>query len=205
MRIIEYIKESIAPYFGEFKKSEKYINKKVNYKEVLLLFLSFSVIGTILSEFINPDDMFKLYNHNIFTIIISILMIILFTIILLFLSVSIQHLFLKLVGGKAKFTQTLKFSNSISIFPLIVFSILGLIPTFLIKDKLVSTIISSLILFLIIIFIIWSFVISVILFSKIHKISITKSLIALILPIVFLVIIGIILVIISLKLGLIKV
>ncbi len=199
MNIIEYLKQSVAPYFGEYDESHKYISKKVSWKEVFLLFVVFSIVGTIIGEVINPNPSYPLFINDpllVFSIILGITIMMPITVLF---SVSIQHLFLKLMGGKAKFIETLKFSNSISFFPLIVFTVIGLIPYLLIDNEMISSIIGIFILIVALIFMIWTLIVSAKMFSKVHKISFKKAIIAMILPILilffFLLIIGILLVI----------
>jgi len=190
MDIVKLIKNSVAPYFGEEKKSFEYIKKKVKWSEMFLFVVILSVLSYFLENLVNSEEKILIPNYMLY------IGVFVGTPMLLFLGYGLNHLFLKLFGGKAIFEDTLKFGNSVSIFPLFITTLLGLIPLSLIDTNTTfGNAFEILVYFMIIGVGIWSIVVTIRMYSKLHKISMFRVFMAMILPmfiIMFLVFIAII-------------
>jgi hypothetical protein len=114
------------------------------------------------------------------------------------ISYGILHLFLRIFGGKAKFEETIRFGLSISIFPTLIGVLFSFIPQNFIDMQRNNFAIPNMIVFgfigiLALGVIIWNLIVSVFVYSKLHKISKGKALLAMILPLI--IILGVILII----------
>jgi len=172
----KYLSNIISFYFSKnINKQISEIKEKTNYKEIFLILIAIAIIGNVLELILTPQ---KIVSINKTILLLIIILIIPISIIL---TTYLNNFFLKLFKGKSNFKETLKFSNSISILPLL-FSILLLIITNIFFNN--NALIIKINYFLIFLVNIYLIIINIRVLAKIHKVSYLKSFFAYILTII---------------------
>jgi len=173
MNILEYITNSIKLY-GFNDKAYKYIGEKVDWVEAYLIHIVFGVLGMMLGALINREFIVDYFFYFF----------ILITIILLgpFVLYGLTHLFFKMQGGKAKFTDFFKYCFSLGI----VFSfikIISFIVILIVKNLDFYLMFDSLKIInrgLIVMFVIYSLVVSIKTLSKLQNVSVSRGFMAIV-------------------------
>lgn len=189
MDIVKFFKNSINLYFEKKYDSYNYIHKKISWWEVFLTFLILGVFSAMISFIFDPaiKEDFSMAISPLIMLVVFVIVLILMAF-MTFFSYGILHLILKLFGAKGSFKDTFKFGMSISIFPSLVFIVLGILPLFFQNNIILTTVFSVIMFFIAIVFFIWTLIISGKIYSKVHDIALWKAIVAMLVPFVFFVI-----------------
>lgn len=195
MNTINYIKSSLRLYFDKKVDSYKYIDKKVSWVEGFFTFLVLSLISYLSSylvENLYGFNQFVLGNYLTYIVFFAFMI---FLPILILVSYFILHLIFRMFGGQADFKDTLKFGVSTNIFPSLVFMFLGIVPAFLFEGFM-NVVFVGLFLLISLLLMVWSLLVTARVYSKVHKISFAKSIIALLIPLIAVIVLPLILLVI---------
>lgn len=175
MNFGKYILSSINLYFGKVDEGYKYIKKEINWKEAFFISYVLIVLGDIITTImIQFTSGYQTINnmYGDYYILISILASIILTPLLLFISSGLLHLGFKVIDGKNKYTETMKYVFSLNIFMSIISLIFSFFPIDIMQKTDYSRILYSIILGIIaLILLIWYLIVGCSIFSKVHKIS----------------------------------
>lgn len=200
--IVEFIKNASKLYIFD-KKALSNLEKSVSWKTpyfTLLILSSISLMGSLTITFLQEG--ISLPYSPIF-ILMGALLSIIFTALSIFISSGIIFLLLKLVGGKAKFLDTLKIYASIgTISTTLSFIIIILNLGIPVTQSLIIAIISFITAMLSTSIALWALITNVVSLARLHKIPYIKSVIALIIiPLLFVIILAILIVLIALSMS----
>lgn len=175
MDIVQYLTSSIGLYFDR-NKNIKSLGKGASWSMALLVVAVLSALTAVITEVLTNTEG-TIVESAVIAIVISLISVVIGS----FFGYGILHLFLSLFGGKARFESTLKYGLSVSIFPGLVSLVISFIAALLnpTSQNLAITVIVVLIAVLISI---WSFIVSIFVYSTIHRISVWKALLAMIIP-----------------------
>ena len=206
MDLIKYFISSVKLWFFN-NESLDYIQENVTWWQACLSLFSLSFLLFFIGVFINSSIYFELLGSITGSSILFLVLFFLFGIFILlpiiyFVTLGMIHLFLLIFGGKAKFSDTVKFFFSIYLLPTIIFSLFSIIQTFLASlNQALLVFFSFFYVLFILCFLIWIIILMVYIFSKLHNISILRTVFAVIvLPfLLFLVLLSILFVVIFLS------
>ncbi len=161
------LKDSLNMLLND-EKSLKTLIKKESWVEPLLIILVMSFIYNLLGGSIIDAIVFL-----VLTVIVS------------FLSVGILHLILKLFGSKENVKKTLTVSFNIQVIPSVIFTTLLILSYFsLYLSGNLAKLLTYLVSILMLIYFPWFIMIYTISLSKVHKLSLLKSYISMILSLI---------------------
>ncbi len=197
--IIEFM-ENASKLFLFDKKALKNIEKNVSWKTAYFSLLIISSISFMISFSMSLLQEGVITSFSTIFIFLGALFSIVFSAVSIFISSGLVHLLLKIVGGKAKYLDTLKIYASVatisSALSLIVVLLSFGIPS---SETLMVAIVSFIIAMISTSIALWALIASIISLARLHNIPYIKSIIALIvIPLLFIIIIVILIVLIAL-------
>jgi len=170
MNVLEYIVNSIKLY-GFNDKAYKYIGEKVDWVEAYLVFIVFGILNIPANILLNKQFFDNIYLYSFLTITTTLLG--------PFIFYGMIYLFFKILGGKAKFVNFIKYCLSIGVLVGILNTIIGFIVILTIpKYGRLPEYLGIPILVLSILFTIYSLVVIVKTLSKSQKVSNSRGFMA---------------------------
>lgn len=190
IKILKYLKSALSLYFKN-NDGYNYIKDKINLQEALITVFSISLLSSVIGLLINPSSTTNLKPYHIFIIISGNIFGILIYSFLLF---GIFHLILKALGGKNKFSQTIKFALSTYVLSSLIFLFFNFFPGVYTNKIFINgwinttynAIIGILFLTSTITLFIWWLSVNIKIFSKLHNLTKTKTTIATIISVLIL-------------------
>lgn len=176
MDLALYFKEACRVYVNP-KKAYKYLEKNASPWVAFLTIYILSMVSAFISEILYPTTSQNL--GFVLTVILGLIIGLIGIGIYILIGYGIVHLTFKFFKGKAEFVDTIRLGLTVSIVPSLVAILGAFVPPNL----------ENLVLFLVYLLIsigisIWAFVINVLVQSRLHKVSIVKSVIALLMPLI---------------------
>jgi len=174
MDIISHISNSLALFFDRDKGFKQIAKKSDLGVAIISLFLVYLIAEIFTVAFNGTADNLLI---GVLTAVIGSLI---GTLFLGFVGYGIVHLLLKMFGGKAQYLDTVKFGLSLGILG----GVLQILGSFIPMNLLDNNMVAIPLLGLILAFGIWVLIVSAAVFSKAHKITKTRALLALLIPMI---------------------
>lgn len=185
MDLVRFYTDAIKLYFQR-DEGYKSLEKKTDWKEAFLGAYIVTVFLYMVSSVLITAELGVSW---IWGIVGSLVVAFIGLVISSTIGVGIIFLLLKVFGGKAEFTDTLKFALSLSILPSIASILLSVIdPAFYGGAEAYTglSIIFSLLSFAVAI---WAFVVAVLVYSRLHTLSVGRTVLALLIPVIIVLVI----------------